>query len=707
MPGEFRLEGDNGLGSVDRPSGMLGAGDMIEIEDPDFMFGDNGELIDIPRGSAAAETPAGPAGVAMSGDAAASVRVRREHEEGRQAGFQVSFTRFSHVFLHCPFDTWSYECCGFASLELQSMATHDLTCLMKPTCPRGLMWLSTITVDLLTLPFFLLYPLLTSFMFPVYYLYIMGTDPYQFPGDRMDMDLPIYGENHPEGEAFSSSAQQQSSQHSEVVESSDTFAAPMRRRRVPRALPTDAAVELRNKELAEWNTNYRENMKAAAREKIKSRAAAQAKRNAEHYVWGSGIGGIGARISNGQGPNPLDMFIGDNLFELVTGVSRKKVSGAKHDRDSGIDDATQEESRRVRQKTGEPEVGRGADDEGFFMPGGDDVPVELPREAVSALDDQQIFSAMPWNISASVRGSSAIPRSGRVGTIGSVEHGRHGSRMVSASPLHGRGQPSALEGLKNLTSDADYGGDDFGLPGPSSDFPEPAAPLETSARVKEALSTEGENFLTFVTESITEKRNRAQANLEPMSDILQAEAAADIEDIAFEELLPPAENTKMVACQGLMMVLALGMKGMLDVQQPEDFGEIGLKLTEKAKATQVIEISDGEESDDDDEIEEVAAPEQDDAMDQEANAGDKEEVQEEEMQEEKMQEEEMQEEKMQEEEMQEEEMQEEEMQEEEMQEEEMQEEEAVVEEVEGHFQEQFAAGHAAQEDEDHDSLYDD
>jgi hypothetical protein len=98
MPGEFRLEGDNGLGSVDRPSDMLGAGDMVEIEDPDFMFGENGEIIDVPQGSAAARTPAAPAGAAMSGDARASARVRREHEEGRQAGIQVNFTASSHVF---------------------------------------------------------------------------------------------------------------------------------------------------------------------------------------------------------------------------------------------------------------------------------------------------------------------------------------------------------------------------------------------------------------------------------------------------------------------------------------------------------------------------------------------------------------------------------------------------------------------------------
>ncbi|KAF1834560.1 hypothetical protein BDW02DRAFT_498102 [Decorospora gaudefroyi] len=574
MPGEFKLEGDSGVGSVGDPSGMLDAGDMLEIEDPDFMFGDDGEIIQLPQASASTRTPGGPAGLTMSGDAGASARVRREHEAGRQAGAQL-------------------------------------------------------------------------------------------PGDQLDLDFPVYGDELPEGEASSSGAQQHSSQNSEGIESSDTFVAPMRRRRGRRALPTDTTVELRNKELAGWNTNYLENMRAAARQKIQSRAAAQAKKNAEYYVWGSGIGGIGQRIYSGRGPNPLDMFIGDNLFELVTGVSRKKMTGSKHDRDSGIDDTTQQESRRVRHKTGEREVGRGADDEGFFMPGGDDAEIELPREAVSALDDQQIFSAMPWNISASIRGSSAIPRSGRVGTLGSVEHGRLGSRLMSASPLHGRGQLSAFEGLKNLTSEVDYGGDEFAFPGPSSDFPEPVAAPATSVRVREALSAEGENFLTFITEAITEKRNHVRAGLEPMSDILQAEAAGDIEDITFEELLPPAENSKMIGCQGLMMVLALGTKGMLDVQQPVAFSEISLKLTQKAKAMQVLETNNGEDPDGE-EVEEDDAAVQDEAADQLDDAGDKEEWPGRGMRE-----------------------------------------EVAMEEDGRHFQEQFAAGHAAQAGDDHDSLYDD
>ncbi|CAO2651005.1 Nn.00g093020.m01.CDS01 [Neocucurbitaria sp. VM-36] len=551
MSGQFRLEGDNGPGSIGRPSGVLGAGDMLEVLEPDFTFGDDGDIIDLTAENARARTPGVSGGVTIHSDAGASERVRREHEEGRNVDAQL-------------------------------------------------------------------------------------------PGDQMDLDFPIYGDDFPEAESLTSTANQQSSEQIELPASSSTASAPMRRkRRTARALPTDATIELRNKDLADWNTNYLQNMKAATRLKLKNRAGPQAKKNAEYFVWGSGIGGIASRMSGAKGSNPFDMFIGDNLFELVTGMNRKMVAGRKHDRDSGIDDATQEESRRVRQKTGESEeqIGHGLEEDGFFVAGGDEV--ELPREAETALDDQYLFSAMPWNISASIRGSSAVPRSGRTGIIGSVDQSKRGSRMVSASPLLGRGQPAGVEDLTALESDNDFafGGDEFALPGASSDFPEPAAPLQPTTRVRDALSAEGENFLTFVTEAITEKRNRAQADLEHMSDFLQAEAAADIDEITFEELLPPRENTKVIACQGLMMVLALSTKGMLDVQQPEQFGEIGLKLTEKAKAMQIVEISDGEESE---------------SEESEANM--------------------------------------------------LHEEEDIQEE--GHFEEQFAAGTTAHEDE-HDSLYGD
>ncbi|KAF2130883.1 hypothetical protein P153DRAFT_206353 [Dothidotthia symphoricarpi CBS 119687] len=475
----------------------------------------------------------------------------------------------------------------------------------------------------------------------------------QIPGDLMDLDLPNFADDLPDDSVVPASDQQQHSDQPEILESTSSVSAPMRRKkRAARVLPSDAAMEIHNRDLADWNLNYLQNMEVASRTKNRSHITQQAKKNAEYYMWGSGVGGIAHGFLGPTGTNPFDRFIGDNFFELFTGMSRKPVAGSKHDRDSGIDEATQQESRRVRHKTGESEeqIGRGAEDEGFFMPGGDEI--ELPREAGSALDDQHIFSAMPWNMSASIRGSSAVPRSGRGGVIGS---GR-GSRLVSASPLLGRGQPIGLDVLRSLDSDA-FGGDDFGLLGPSSDYPEPAPPLQPSARVREALSAEGENFLTFVTDAITEKRSQAQY----MSDDLQAAAIADIDEVSFEELLPPTENTKMIACQGFLMVLALGTKGMLDVQQPLEFGVINLKLTQKARAMQVVEISDGESSGEEDESEAADPVGQEAQGDEEMSAdGEDESAQEDELEQE-----------------------------------------------EGHFDEQFAAGHAAYEDDDRDSLYDD
>jgi hypothetical protein len=169
--------------------------------------------------------------------------------------------------------------------------------------------------------------------------------------------------------------------------------------------------------------------------------------------------------------------------------------------------------------------------------------------------------------------------------------------MVSASPLHGRGQLLGLEPLLNLGSDGGdaLGGDDFAAPGPGPSSPPTVvgAAVQPSTRVREALSAEGENFLEFVTEAIVEKRNGAQPDV---YDSKQQEDMIEVYDVTFEELLPPVENNKMIACQGLMMVLALGTKGMLDVQQHEGFGDINLRLTDKAEASHVVEISNGEES---------------------------------------------------------------------------------------------------------------
>ena len=228
----------------------------------------------------------------------------------------------------------------------------------------------------------------------------------------MEYDLPLPGEDLPEGEAFPTNSHEQST---EVVESTDTIVAPNRRKqRARRILPIDTTQELRNRDIADWNTNYLANMKEASKVKAKYREAKRAKENVEFWMWGSGIGGIAARSQGLR--SPFDRFIGDNLFELYTGT--KRGGGArKRVHDSGIDEETQGEARRVRSRMEEDEdgeqIGRGENDENMLDAGGEEV--EMPREERAALEveEQQRFSDMPWNVTASVRGSSAVPRSGR------------------------------------------------------------------------------------------------------------------------------------------------------------------------------------------------------------------------------------------------------------------------------------------------------
>ncbi|KAL5387649.1 hypothetical protein DPSP01_003445 [Paraphaeosphaeria sporulosa] len=410
--------------------------------------------------------------------------------------------------------------------------------------------------------------------------------------NQMDIDFPMFEDDLPEGEAFPTGGGSLQDQPSEVVESSDTVVAPIRRKkRTARVLNNDTTMELRNKELADWNANYLTNMKEASKHKNQYRINQLAKKNAIFWLWGSGIGGIAARMQGINGPTPFDRFIGNNLFELFTGVSRKGGARSKRDRDSGIDEATQEESRRVRQRTDEleEEVGRGQKDEGLFIFGGDDV--ELPREEQPPLDDQRRFSEMPWNITASVRGSSAVPLSGRVGLVRSAPPssltGRN-ARMISESPLHRRSHPGGLDALKFL-DDAegdlgDLGEDDYGVAGPgiSSDMPE-AMFAGPDSRVREAPTAEGGNFLIFVADAIHEKRNRIDLDIAPGSGS-HADTATVVDEVSFDEVVPLNTNNKFIASQALMMTLTLGTKGLLDVRQGEHFADINLSLTEKGKA---------------------------------------------------------------------------------------------------------------------------
>ena len=124
----------------------------------------------------------------------------------------------------------------------------------------------------------------------------------------MDLDLPILGDDLPEGDAFVVPTERQNGEDATITEdSSSTVAVPQQRKqRKPRTIPADYTMELHNKDLADWNTNYLQNMAEASRHKNQYRTATQAKKNAEFWVWGAGIGGVGSIGSTG--PTPFGMF---------------------------------------------------------------------------------------------------------------------------------------------------------------------------------------------------------------------------------------------------------------------------------------------------------------------------------------------------------------------------------------------------------------
>lgn len=520
--GGFVVQGDDGRGTsrFGRASSILEREDHDLLPEADFSFDADGNLVEFTPGKSIGATPAPGGRPALGSDTAASDRVRREHEEGHNAGVNLG-------------------------------------------------------------------------------------------SEQMDLDMLILGDDFdllPEGEAFPPAAhstaagQRTSSTQVEELEASSSAAAPMRRkRRAPRVIPLDQTMELRNSDLSHWNTKYLQNMAEATQVKMQHKAVSLAKKNAEFWIWKSGIGAIGRRLGVTDFKSPLDMFYGDALFESLTGFSRAPTAGQKHDRDSGINETAESETRRVRHRSDRYHVGRGA---GMDMDGVIVAPmgygdVEMPRDAPSALDDENLFSAMPWNITASIRGSSVargrigLP-SGALNSVGGPSSaglpgslGRRRSRMVSASPLHGRGQAGGVEALRSLEGEDEFGlldGEDFGDLGPAGGAEDNATfhperrPTQTSQRVCDALDAEGVNFLAFVEDGMQDRRKRLEEEL--AEDFLQADAAGNIDEVLFEELLPPAHNTRVVAAQALMHTLALATKGLLMVRQDEHFGEIGLRFVQ-------------------------------------------------------------------------------------------------------------------------------
>ncbi|TLD23568.1 hypothetical protein E2P81_ATG08912 [Venturia nashicola] len=366
-----------------------------------------------------------------------------------------------------------------------------------------------------------------------------------------------------------------------ILESSDTAAAPQRRRRDPKVIKADSKIELRNRELLAMNNDYLINMTNDLARSHTLRTSQQAKKNASYWLLGRGLGDVGSGLGHAKAKGPLaEIFSGASLYQWITG-SLPSLAGQK--RESDPEDTTDSERQKRLRLDEEDQLGRAeqADvemmDDGYVFQGDD---TELARDQPSALED--IHSAMPWNIVSSVRGSSvnraqALVPSSAAGTLS-----RRGSRMVSASPLVGRGRATTLEGLDdaNPTSDAamlhSMGAGDF----PDEDFerygPGAAVDTQTAAQSswqKAALDKESNNFYDFIEKAIEEKRDAA-------AEALDLPAEGVVEEVGFEELLRPEANSIIVAAQGLLHVLTLATKNLIRVTQEKHYGDIRMSLME-------------------------------------------------------------------------------------------------------------------------------
>lgn len=395
-------------------------------------------------------------------------------------------------------------------------------------------------------------------------------------------------------------------------------------------VPMDNPAELQNRVLGEWNGHYLEFMEEAHVENAGKISLAQAKRNAAYWVLDQGVGGVHADFGDDQDEHPLALFSGQALLHALLGPQAQAKSRKRTRSPSGEDEDDSTESRRVRSsphgqdgiRPDDDGVQIIADDEQGLTLGDDEIGPEVGRHEQPPMSEHQ--DSFPWNAYASSKQGS---RHGSVRALTSIagassSAGRRpgldfapssiGSKQVSRlfaeSPLEQRRKllrhSSILSGSRQGQEDAgiDSADDDFSLDLDISDTAldgrlarnlkdaddfelyGPAAAVSTQQAadpqwLASTLEQEAFNFLSFLRTTVEGK----QAVLE------HGEDNGDV-TVTFEELLPPEDNSEIVAAQGLLHVLSLATKGFITVRQEKDFGsiEVGI-LTEPTTSGQEVE----------------------------------------------------------------------------------------------------------------------
>ncbi|KAF2721219.1 hypothetical protein K431DRAFT_312718 [Polychaeton citri CBS 116435] len=366
------------------------------------------------------------------------------------------------------------------------------------------------------------------------------------------------------------------------ITSEETATAPLRHRKAAsrKRVPLDSSTELRGVDLARWNKRYLLNMAAVSQLKAAQKGNALAKKNAEFWV-----------LDDIQQTNqaPLSIFKGVQLLKSLTGIDFLSTSGEKGKR-AADESLVEKERKRSRDDqspvlaAGDPDEIAMYDDAYQFNANGD--AIEKGRRQPTPLDETRHYSSnFPWN--QSVTGSRHIPslpdsqqrtQSRQSSMIAGFEPfsalGRGGSRLMSQSPLMGRGvQASDTDSNYGfqIHSGVDMTGEEaFELFGP-------AATMDTqiagqSQWQSSILDKESGDFLTFMKDAI------AHADIQRASlvgeDVI---GYGEQGTIQFETLLPPESNSYIVASQALLHVLALVTRDMIVAKQTGLFESITLR----------------------------------------------------------------------------------------------------------------------------------
>jgi hypothetical protein len=341
---------------------------------------------------------------------------------------------------------------------------------------------------------------------------------------------------------------------------------PLRRRTKKLISLEDKTIDLRKSYLRDWDTGYLGRMREATVKAFAIKKQGQGKRNADHWILGMGLFGVGAMPFSGQTRGLAGQFSGAALFKMVTGnelgrglFAKKRKAKANEIEDDGSDDS----GRRVRGRQQDQLDDNGVtlmsgalprlEDDAFYGFGPDsDLPEHLRAGPSNFIGIDDISNVMPWNTTASIRGSAP-------GTA----TGRHGSRVqVSASPFpSNRPSIAPLVEISSqagvLTSDAFEPIDDF------QDID--LVPDSFGAQLSNTrLDKDSRDFYDYVTDAIRQKHRPDLQFEEVDEEVLEGCT------IEFGDIFPAEDTTKRIAANAFAQVLQMGTKGMLKVEQMEE-----------------------------------------------------------------------------------------------------------------------------------------